>query len=206
MLMSAPSASLPSTLVMEERRMEEEEGDDDVSLTVERLVRRLKGTCLHSDLQRRAADCLHCPEVYLASLKEDVRSFLRSSGWEKKLQNAVYREMHVQPPLSRLPAPPEHRKEPLVYMHLSRFRPVYAPKDFLEVLIGLRNPNHDSSEQLSTRTHWGLIQVALSVRDVGQMGQMGQMREMYSELGLSTGQLGIDDQANLHPGQTSSVI
>jgi len=37
------------------------------------------------------------------------------------------------------------------------------------VLIGLQNPNHDSSEQVSTRSHWGLIQVPLSVRDVGQM-------------------------------------
>ncbi|KAG7254763.1 hypothetical protein CRUP_030735, partial [Coryphaenoides rupestris] len=55
------------------------------------------------------------------------------------------------------------------------------------------------SEQVSTRTHWGLIQVPLSVRDVGQM------REMYAELGLTTGQLGIDDQANLHPDLFESV-
>ncbi|CAL8327699.1 unnamed protein product [Lota lota] len=215
----------------------------ELSSTVAQIVLRLKGSHLHSQLERQAKDCLHQPEIKLESLKEDVRHFLKTSGWEKKLHNAVYREMHVHPPLSHLPAPPEHRKEPLLYMRtaqaswemrvlkslssmsaelgvplarkrpageqkelankwnemstdepdLSQFRPVYAPKDFLEVLIGLRNPNHDNSEQVSTRSHWGLIQLPLSVRDVVQM------REMYSELGLTTGQLGIDDQANLHP-------
>uniref|UniRef100_A0A8C4Z646 TBC1 domain family, member 19 n=1 Tax=Gadus morhua TaxID=8049 RepID=A0A8C4Z646_GADMO len=217
----------------------------ELSATIAQLVQRLKGSHLHSQLERRAKDCLHQPEIKLESLKEDVRHFLRVSGWEKKLHNAVYREMHVQPPLSLLPTPPEHRKEPLLYMRsaqaswerrvlkslssmsselgvplarkrpaaeqkelankwnemstdepdLSQFRPVYAPKDFLEVLIGLRNPNHDHSEQVSTRSHWGLIQLPLSVRDVVQM------REMYSELGLTSGQLGIDDEANLHPGR-----
>ncbi|XP_059933064.1 TBC1 domain family member 19 [Gadus macrocephalus] len=215
----------------------------ELSATIAQLVQRLKGSHLHSQLERRAKDCLHQPEIKLESLKEDVRHFLRVSGWEKKLHNAVYREMHVQPPLSLLPTPPEHRKEPLLYMRsaqaswerrvlkslssmsselgvplarkrpvaeqkelankwnemstdepdLSQFRPVYAPKDFLEVLIGLRNPNHEHSEQVSTRSHWGLIQLPLSVRDVVQM------REMYSELGLTSGQLGIDDEANLHP-------
>uniref|UniRef100_A0A8C5CKL8 TBC1 domain family, member 19 n=1 Tax=Gadus morhua TaxID=8049 RepID=A0A8C5CKL8_GADMO len=208
----------------------------ELSATIAQLVQRLKGSHLHSQLERRAKDCLHQPEIKLESLKEDVRHFLRVSGWEKKLHNAVYREMHVL-----LPTPPEHRKEPLLYMrsaqaswerrvlkslssmsselgvplarkvpsgqsassrpligpneYLSQFRPVYAPKDFLEVLIGLRNPNHDHSEQVSTRSHWGLIQLPLSVRDVVQM------REMYSELGLTSGQLGIDDEANLHPGR-----
>ncbi|KAK0146680.1 TBC1 domain family member 19 [Merluccius polli] len=240
----------------------------ELSLTIAQIVQRLKGSHLHSQLERQAKvsssrltaevknDCLHQPEIKLESLKEDVRHFLKTSGWEKKLQNAVYREMHVQPPLSHLPTPPEHQKEPLVYMRtaqaswerrvlkslssmstelgvplarkrpvveqkelankwnemstdepdLSQFRPVYAPKDFLEVLVGLRNPNHDSSEQASTRSHWGLIQVPLSVKDVGQMVRTQgpqtvnvSTREMYCELGLTTGQLGIDDQANLHP-------
>lgn len=83
---------------------------------------------------------------------------------------------------------------------LSRFRPVYAPKDFLEVsrhrlcfssdltfallcwfalyiiphlytqvLISLRNPNYNSSEDISVRSHWGLIQVPLSVPDIPQL-------------------------------------
>ncbi|XP_078147873.1 TBC1 domain family member 19 isoform X2 [Centroberyx gerrardi] len=190
----------------------------ELSLTIAQIVQRLKGSHLHSQIERQAKECLHQPEIKLESLKEDVRNFLKTSGWERKLQNAVYRELHVQLPPSHPAAPAEHLKEPLAYMRkaqrpaaeqkeltnkwnemgtdepdLSRFRPVYAPKDFLEVLISLRNPNHDSSEEVSARSHWGLIQVPLNVRDVPQM------REAYSELSLTSGQLGIDDHTHVHP-------
>lgn len=33
----------------------------------------------------------------------------------------------------------------------------------------MRNPNHDSSEDVSVRSHWGLIQVPLNVRDIPQL-------------------------------------
>uniref|UniRef100_A0A3B5L0S2 TBC1 domain family, member 19 n=1 Tax=Xiphophorus couchianus TaxID=32473 RepID=A0A3B5L0S2_9TELE len=214
-----------------------------LSLSIAQIVQRLKGSHLHSQIERQAKDCLHRPEIKLESLKEDVRSFLKTSGWEKKLQNAIYRELHIQLPPSHPTAPLEHLKEPLAYMRkaqaswekrilkslnsmstelgvplarkrpgaeqkeltnkwnemgtdepdLSRFRPVYAPKDFLEVLISLRNPNHDSCEDVSARSHWGLIQVPLNVRDIPQL------RQAYAELNLSSGQLGIDDLAHVHP-------
>ncbi|CAG5929178.1 unnamed protein product [Menidia menidia] len=244
-----------------------EEGTE-LSGTIARVVQRLRGSHLHSQIERQAKDCLHRPEIKLESLKEDVRSFLKSSGWEKKLQNAVYRELHIQPPAGRPPAPPEHLKEPLAYMRraqaswerrvlkslnsmsaelgvplarmavraaacgtprcpgntapaqplpsapqrpaaeqqelaskwnemgtdepdLSRFRPVYAPKDFLEVLVSLRNPNHDSSEDVGAKSHWGLVHVPLNVRDIPQL------RQAYAELNLNAGQLGIDD--HVHP-------
>ncbi|XP_067117543.1 TBC1 domain family member 19 [Osmerus mordax] len=215
----------------------------ELSLTIAQIVQRLKGTHLHSQIERQAKDCLNQPEIKLDCLKEDVRNFLKTSGWERKLQNAVYREMHMRPAPRHPSAPPEHHKEPLAYMRkaqaswekrilkslnsmctelgvplarkrpaleqkeltkkwnemgtdepdLSRFRPVYAPKDFLEVLISLRNPNYDVSEETSARSHWGLIQVPLHVRDIPQM------REAYSELSLTTGQLGIDDHTQVHP-------
>uniref|UniRef100_A0A8D0AB97 TBC1 domain family, member 19 n=1 Tax=Sander lucioperca TaxID=283035 RepID=A0A8D0AB97_SANLU len=193
-----------------------EEGSE-LSLTIAQIVQRLKGSHLHSQIERQAKECLHQPEIKLESLKEDVRSFLKTSGWERQLQNAVYRELQLPP--SHPTAPPEHLKEPLAYMRkaqaswekrvlkslnsmstelgvplarmrppveqkeltnkwnemgtdepdLTRFRPVYAPKDFLEVLISLQNPNHDSSEDVSVRSHWGLIQVPLNVRDIPQL-------------------------------------
>uniref|UniRef100_A0A8C6UIH2 TBC1 domain family, member 19 n=1 Tax=Neogobius melanostomus TaxID=47308 RepID=A0A8C6UIH2_9GOBI len=208
----------------------------ELSLTIAQIVQRLKGSHLHSQIERQyynvlvAGECLHQPEIKLGSLKEDVRSFLRTSGGGCSL---FY---HPTPP-------PEHLKEPLAYMRkaqaswekrvlkslnsmstelgvplarmrpaveqkeltnkwnemgtdepdLSRFRPVYAPKDFLEVLISLRNSNHDSSEEVSIRSHWGLIQVPLNVRDIPQL------RRGFSELNLNTGQLGIDDHAHIHP-------
>ncbi|KAM6909057.1 LOW QUALITY PROTEIN: TBC1 domain family member 19 [Xenentodon cancila] len=215
----------------------------ELSVSIAQIVQRLRGSHLHSQIERHAKDCLHRPEIKLESLKEDVRNFLKTSGWEKQLQNAVYRELHIQLPQCHPPAPPEHLKEPLAYMRkaqaswekrilkslnsmstelavplarmrpaaeqkelankwnemgtdepdLSRFRPVYAPKDFLEVLIGLRNPNHNGSEDISAKSHWGLIQVPLNVRDIPQL------RRAYSELNLNTGQLGIDDYAHIHP-------
>ncbi|KAM9501058.1 TBC1 domain family member 19 [Clarias gariepinus] len=215
----------------------------EISVTIAQVVQRLRGTHLHSQLEKQAKECLQRPEIRLESLKEDVRNFLKASGWERKLQNAVYRELHILPPPAHPAATPEHMKEPLEYMRkaqacwekrilkslnsmctelgvplarkrpvaeqrqltnkwnemgtdepdLSKFRPVYAPKDFLEVLISLKNPNHECSEGLTARSHWGLIQISLNVRDVPQM------REAYPELGLNHGQLGIDDHAHIPP-------
>uniref|UniRef100_A0A8D0DBA0 TBC1 domain family, member 19 n=1 Tax=Sander lucioperca TaxID=283035 RepID=A0A8D0DBA0_SANLU len=191
-----------------------EEGSE-LSLTIAQIVQRLKGSHLHSQIERQAKliKCL----FFLYSFQNLI--FLKTSGWERQLQNAVYRELHVQLPPSHPTAPPEHLKEPLAYMRkaqaswekrvlkslnsmstelgvplarmrppveqkeltnkwnemgtdepdLTRFRPVYAPKDFLEVLISLQNPNHDSSEDVSVRSHWGLIQVPLNVRDIPQL-------------------------------------
>ncbi|XP_015682504.1 TBC1 domain family member 19, partial [Protobothrops mucrosquamatus] len=184
---------------------------------------------------------LHNPEIKLQSLKEDIKEFLKTSGWEKKLHNAVYREISMFPLPCSPSVPPEHIKEPLAYMRkaqanwekrilkslnsmcielgiplsqkrplseqkellnkwnemgtdepdLSLFRPVYAPKDFLEVLMNLRNPNYDTSELSNFRNHLGLIQVPLNVRDIPEL------KEYFSELDLNTGQMDIDDSAHV---------
>ncbi|XP_016073717.1 PREDICTED: TBC1 domain family member 19 isoform X5 [Miniopterus natalensis] len=156
--------------------------ESDLSLTIAQIVQKLKGSSLYAQLERQAWASLQRPEIKLESLKEDIKRFLKTSGWEKKLQNAVYSELSVFPLPSHPAAPPEHLKEPLVYMRkaqgswekrilkslnsmctelsiplarkrpvgeqkellnkwnemgtdepdLSLFRPVYAPKDFLE--------------------------------------------------------------------------
>ncbi|PNI75899.1 TBC1D19 isoform 12 [Pan troglodytes] len=157
--------------------------ESDLSLIIAQIVQKLKGSNLYSQLERQAWASLQRPEIKLESLKEDIKEFFKISGWEKKLQNAVYSELSVFPLPSHPAAPPEHLKEPLVYMRkaqgswekrilkslnsmctelsiplarkrpvgeqkellnkwnemgtdepdLSLFRPVYAPKDFLEV-------------------------------------------------------------------------
>ncbi|XP_061664116.1 TBC1 domain family member 19 isoform X2 [Syngnathoides biaculeatus] len=219
--------------------------DGDLSATIAQLARRLKRSHLHAEMERQARECLHQPEIQLDTLKEDVRNFLRISGWERMLQNAVHRELHVGGlPPSLLTAPPEHLKEPLAYMRkaqvswerrilkslnsmstelavplarmrpalerqelsnkwnemgtdepdLSRFRPVYAPKDFLEVIVALRSPNHHcGGEDVGAKSHWGLVRVPLDVKDVAQL------RGAYAELSLAAGQLGVDDNAHIHP-------
>uniref|UniRef100_A0A8C6X9U2 TBC1 domain family member 19 n=2 Tax=Elapinae TaxID=42168 RepID=A0A8C6X9U2_NAJNA len=215
--------------------------DDGLSLTIAQIVERLKGSALHAQLERQARLSLHNPEIKLQSLKEDIKEFLKTSGWEKKLHNAVYREISMFPLPCSPSVPPEHIKEPLVYMRkaqanwekrilkslnsmcielgiplsqkrplseqkellnkwnemgtdepdLSLFRPVYAPKDFLEVLMNLRNPNYDTSEMPSIRNHLGLIQVPLNVKDIPEL------KEYFSELDLNTGQMDIDDSAHV---------
>ncbi|KAM3831641.1 TBC1 domain family member 19 [Vipera latastei] len=217
--------------------------DDGLSLTIAQIVERLKGSGLHAQLERQARLSLHNPEIKLQSLKEDIKEFLKTSGWEKKLHNAVYREISMFPLPCSPSVPPEHIKEPLAYMRkaqanwekrilkslnsmcielgiplsqkrplseqkellnkwnemgtdepdLSLFRPVYAPKDFLEVLMNLRNPNYDTSELSNFRNHLGLIQVPLNVRDIPEL------KEYFIELDLNTGQMDIDDSAHVPP-------
>ncbi|XP_039398348.1 TBC1 domain family member 19 isoform X2 [Mauremys reevesii] len=219
------------------------EQDTGLSLAIAQIVQRLKGSSLHSQLERQARGSLHKPEIKLESLKEDIKEFLKTSGWEKRLQNAVYSELNVFPSPCHPAAPPEHMKEPLVYMRkaqgswekrilkslnsmctelsiplarkrpigeqkellnkwsemgtdepdLTLFRPVYAPKDFLEVLMNLRNPNYEHGDQPSFRNHLGLIQVPLKVKDIPEL------KDYFSELGLNTGQLGIDDSTQVPP-------
>uniref|UniRef100_A0A8C1G2S3 TBC1 domain family, member 19 n=1 Tax=Cyprinus carpio TaxID=7962 RepID=A0A8C1G2S3_CYPCA len=202
------------------------QGNAELSVSVTQIVQRLKGTHLHSQLEKQAKECLHKPEIKLETLKDDVRRLLKASGMTWLL-----------PPSGHPRAPPEHTKEPLEYMckaqvnwekrilkslnsmctelgiPLARKRPVPEQKELtnkwnemgtdepgnadtnnltcsrlhLDVLVGLRNPNNERSEDLTVRSHWGLIQVSLNVRDIPQM------REMYPELGLTYGQLGIDD-------------
>ena len=49
---------------------------------------------------------------------------------------------------------------------MSKIRPVYAPKDFLDVISGVRNPNAADPDDSgrgggSSVLNWGLIQVQL---------------------------------------------
>ncbi|XP_043918087.1 TBC1 domain family member 19 [Protopterus annectens] len=220
-----------------------QDDETELSLTIAQVVQKLQGSNLHSQLERQARGCMCSSDVHLESLKEDVKEFLRKSGWKKKLQNAVFRELNVVPSVTHPASPPEHLKEPLAYMRkaqaswekrvlkslnsmctelsialarkrpvdeqkellnkwnemstdepdLSLFRPVYAPKDFLEVLINLRNPNYDSSDITSFRTHLGLIQVPLRIKSIVDL------RKFFTELNLSTGHLGIDDATLVSP-------
>ncbi|XP_063315976.1 TBC1 domain family member 19 [Pelobates fuscus] len=217
--------------------------EEELSVSIAHIVQRLKGSRLHCQLEREARGSLHKPDIKLETLKDDIKEFLKTSGWEKKLQNAVYRELSLLPGPCQSVAPAEHIKEPLSYMRkaqttwekrvlkslnsmctelniplarkrpideqkellskwnemgteepdLSLFRPVYAPKDFLEVLINLRNPNYDNGELVSFRSQLGLIQVPLNIKDIPEL------REFFQELNLNTGQLGVDDCTQVPP-------
>src|SRR4029434_5817573 len=47
--------------------------------------------------------------------------------------------------------------------------PVCVCDALSQVLISLRNPNLDYSEEVSSQSHWGLIQVPLHIRDIPKM-------------------------------------
>uniref|UniRef100_A0A8C2NBA3 Uncharacterized protein n=1 Tax=Capra hircus TaxID=9925 RepID=A0A8C2NBA3_CAPHI len=66
--------------------------ESDLSLIIAQI---LKGSNLYAQLERQAWASLQRPEIKLESLKEDIKEFFKISGWEKKLQNAVYSELSV---------------------------------------------------------------------------------------------------------------
>ncbi|XP_066892419.1 TBC1 domain family member 19 isoform X5 [Kogia breviceps] len=180
--------------------------ESDLALIIAQIVQKLKGSTLYAQLERQAWASLQRPEIKLESLKEDIKEFFKISGWEKKLQNAVYSELSVFPLPSHPAAPPEHLKEPLVYMRkaqgswekrilksLNSMCTELSIPLARKVLINLRNPNYENGDSHSFRTHLGLIQVPLKVKDIPEL------KEFFVELGLTAGQLGIDDSTQVPP-------
>jgi hypothetical protein len=56
---------------------------------------------------------------------------------------------------------------------LSKFRPVYAAKDFLDVISGLKNTNQVNCGDPSVfQSYWGIIQVPLPVKRMHQLQVM----------------------------------
>uniref|UniRef100_A0A2R8PI41 TBC1 domain family member 19 n=1 Tax=Callithrix jacchus TaxID=9483 RepID=A0A2R8PI41_CALJA len=186
--------------------------ESDLSLIIAQIVQKLKGSNLYSQLERQAWASLQRPEIKLESLKEDIKEFFKISGWEKKLQNAVYGELSVFPLPSHPAAPPEHLKEPLVYMRKAQgswekriLKSLNSMCTELSIPLARKRPVGEQKELLNKwnemgtdepgifRTHLGLIQIPLKVKDIPEL------KECFVELGLNTGQLGIDDSTQVPP-------
>ncbi|XP_015922874.1 TBC1 domain family member 19 [Parasteatoda tepidariorum] len=72
-------------------------------------------------------------------------------------------------------------------MDLSRFRPVYSPKDFLEVLTNVKCPNVSANTpDPGPSTYWGLIKVPLNVKS------FYQLRLQFEELSGNIDHLGLN--------------
>ncbi|XP_077975364.1 TBC1 domain family member 19-like [Styela clava] len=226
----------------------------ELSNVISQIVTRLKSTTLQTQLKYAAKKEAEQQGVTKATLRNDIAQGLKSSGWEKVLRNAVYRELNriqgeecSNSKLKLTSQDLESRKEPLEYLRkaqanwerrilksmnsmctelsiplarkrpndeqrdllqkwnemgtdepdLSHFRPVYAPKDFLEVIASLQNSNFnatslakDSStpeQSKSMNTLSGLIQIPLEVSSIAKLGKK------YSELNPKISQNGVDD-------------
>ncbi|XP_027894462.1 TBC1 domain family member 19 isoform X2 [Xiphophorus couchianus] len=158
-----------------------------LSLSIAQIVQRLKGSHLHSQIERQAKDCLHRPEIKLESLKEDVRSFLKTSGWEKKLQNAIYRELHIQLPPSHPTAPLEHLKEPLAYMRKAQaswekriLKSLNSMSTELGVPLARKRPGAEQKELTNKWNEMGTDEPVV-------VGQDSAAAQQYSRRGCPTG-------------------
>uniref|UniRef100_A0A8C3CSY3 TBC1 domain family member 19 n=1 Tax=Cairina moschata TaxID=8855 RepID=A0A8C3CSY3_CAIMO len=180
--------------------------DSGLSLTIARIVQRLQGSSLHSQLERQARVSLHKPEIKLESLKEDIKDFLKTSGWEKKLQNAVYSELNVFPSPCHPAAPPEHMKEPLAYMRKAQgswekriLKSLNSMCTELSIPLAQKRPASEQKELLNKWNEMGTDEPDLSLFRPVYAPKDFLEKEDFSELGLNTGQLGIDDSAQVPP-------
>ncbi|KAK3593571.1 hypothetical protein CHS0354_018659 [Potamilus streckersoni] len=208
---------------------------------VQNLIQFLKSSQIYTDLQHAAQHEVSKPSIRLSELKKGVQNGLNSSGWDRKLKNAIYTYLQTHSRLSPNAAPSDHLKEPLLYLRkaqqawekrilkslnsmctelniplarkrpekeqkdlltrwtelsvdgpdLSQIRPVYAPKDFLEVIMSLQNPNYNNGETPGFYNMWGIIQVPLKVKDVNKL------RLLFSEMSINQCQTGIDDHSDI---------
>nr|XP_031292150.1 TBC1 domain family member 19 isoform X4 [Camelus dromedarius] len=180
--------------------------ESDLSLIIAQIVQKLKGSNLYAQLERQAWASLQRPEIKLESLKEDIKEFFKISGWEKKLQNAVYSELSVFPLPSHPAAPPEHLKEPLVYMRKAQgswekriLKSLNSMCTELSIPLARKRPVGEQKELLNKWNEMGTDEPDLSLFRPVYAPKDFLEKEFFVELGLTTGQLGIDDSTQVPP-------
>lgn len=132
------------------------------------------------------------PFVYLRKAQQ---------AWEKRILkslNSMCTELNI--PLAR--KRPEKEQRDLISRwtelgtdgpDLSQIRPVYAPKDFLEVIMCLHNPNYNAGDSSGTYTLWGLVQLPLKLNGINRL------RILYSDMAINQCQTGVDDSSEIPP-------
>ncbi|XP_072422530.1 TBC1 domain family member 19 isoform X3 [Chiloscyllium punctatum] len=184
--------------------MEPDSVQRQLSVTIAHIVQRLRGSKLHSELEREARTCLHKSEVRIESLKEDLKDFLRKSGWEKKLQNAVYRELNVLPHPGHPAAPPEHTKESLMYLRRAQvnwekrvLKSLNSMCAELGIPLAKKRSADEQKELLNKWNEMGTDEPDLSHFRPVYAPKDFLERELFAELALNYEQLGIDDSMQI---------
>ncbi|XP_036274881.1 TBC1 domain family member 19 isoform X3 [Pipistrellus kuhlii] len=180
--------------------------ESDLSLSIAQIVQKLKGSNLYAQLERQAWASLQRTDIKLESLKEDIKRFFKTSGWEKKLQNAVYSELSVFPLPINPAVPPEHLKEPLVYMRKAQgswekriLKSLNSMCTELSIPLARKRPIGEQKELLNKWNEMGTDEPDLSHFRPVYAPKDFLEKELFVELGLTTGQLGIDDSTQVPP-------
>ncbi|KAL1116275.1 hypothetical protein AAG570_005770 [Ranatra chinensis] len=140
-------------------------------------------------------------------LQKEPVTYLRKAQlqWEKRIHkslNSMAAEIKVNLAQLRHTADREELEdkwnELSIYdIELSQYRPVYAPKDFLEVLLCIRNPNYRTIDRVSP---WEFVHFPLKVKT------LGELRALYQEVARGEPLLGVDPNVRTHQSFPSLMV
>lgn len=90
--------------------------DDEKDSALCKIVEKLQKSSLFfemkADLQKEVAK----PHIHVSDMKRSIQTYLRDSGWEVKIQNAVYTQLKSLPVSSTSDIPQNLQKEPLAFI------------------------------------------------------------------------------------------
>ncbi|XP_067206864.1 TBC1 domain family member 19 isoform X2 [Linepithema humile] len=152
------------------------------------LETEIRNTVFHWARSRSSLHSRSVPHIQITDL-----SYLKKTQiqWERRIQkslNSTCNELNI--PLARI-RPTSDREElaekwnelSTYDIDLSQYRPLYAPKDFLDVLFSIRDPSF--KKQLD-ELNWDFSHIQISVKT------LAQLRRMYLELAQGVPLLGVN--------------
>ncbi|XP_071452876.1 TBC1 domain family member 19 isoform X1 [Hetaerina americana] len=156
----------------------------------------LRNTVFHWVRSHHNLNMSGCPS------KEPI-GYLRKAQlqWEKRIHKSLNSMCNeVSQPLSRFRVASDRDEledkwtELSIYdVDLSQYRPVYAPKDFLEVLLYLRSPNYRS---IDGEGSWDFSQLPFKVKN------LSELKSLYQDISRGEPLLGVNPDMpasnNLH--------
>ncbi|EEB20025.1 conserved hypothetical protein [Pediculus humanus corporis] len=134
----------------------------------------------------------HSNHLHNQHAKEPL-AYLRKAQmqWEKRIHkslNSMSNDLGVPLSRFRLASDRDEIQEKWTELStydvdLSQYRPVYAPKDFLDVLMSIRSPNYNL---IRTGGNWDFTQIPLKVKT------LSDLRVLYNELSRGEPFLGLE--------------
>ncbi|XP_039278684.1 TBC1 domain family member 19 [Nilaparvata lugens] len=184
--------------------------DKSIHLTAEKLAEEIKGMKVYKDFYKDL-QVKHCRKKNVMEHNK-VFEIIKLCGryvtedlmqWEKRIHkslNSMCTEIGVSLSRFRLASDRDELSdkwnELSTYdIDLASYRPVYAPKDFLEVLLWIRSPNYRPIDGEGT---WDFTQIPLKVKT------LAELRSFYLELSRGECLLGVNANMPSH-GQYPTI-